>query len=583
MTDETDQPRPTWDDYPYTPYPPFKDHEDWRESVNAHAMSERDAMRGREFVADATANHELKHKHHEHPWCDKCWDRVDAFERVVDGYEQPKTRAQIHREMADAQPQKLDERMRDKLRAMLNEGWTVKPGFETEYGVDFRSLQVWEKYLDDLSEIEYHEEQRRNAGLRRAARYLMIHGRPPADTYDPDLDNTTLADELLDRDRLGDLPAIEPLIDGILTRHAYALLSGRRSTYKSFLALDWALCLATGRPWLGRATEQLRVLYVVGEGAYGLEARVSAWEEHNATKVGSDTFAVLPRALNLYRGGRDFDELVRVVKEGSYGLVVFDTLRRMSSGAEANAEKDMGLVVDRIEKVKRATAEGSVLVVAHSDKGDNSTRGSSVIEDDAEILWTTKADDHRLELHNGKMKDGPDDERIHLAPRPVGESLVLETLLASHAPDTTDSQRVILETLRDSFSEGGASGTQLRDACDLPKSTYYLALNTLKASGHVVNTGSKSRPHLELASTLESNESNDSPTPAQASDLGHSNESNQSNDPGPRVQSSPAPLIGLDVGLGTGQTTDCGCGQAIPAHHRMCADCATRIRAEATA
>jgi hypothetical protein len=55
------------------------------------------------------------------------------------------------------------------------------------------------------------------------------------------------AGEYLSRAELGDLPRPAPLIEGVLNRHSYAILRGRDGTYKSFLALDWALSLATGR------------------------------------------------------------------------------------------------------------------------------------------------------------------------------------------------------------------------------------------------------------------------------------------------------------------------------------------------
>ena len=52
-------------------------------------------------------------------------------------------------------------------------------------------------------------------------------------------------------------------------------------TFKSFVALDMACCVAIGRPWHGRAVKQGRVLYCVGEGAAGFPKRLRAWIKAN--------------------------------------------------------------------------------------------------------------------------------------------------------------------------------------------------------------------------------------------------------------------------------------------------------------
>jgi hypothetical protein len=44
------------------------------------------------------------------------------------------------------------------------------------------------------------------------------------------------------------------------------------------LFVDWAASVATVRPWQGRKTVKRRVLYVVGEGAFGFKGRAAAWE-----------------------------------------------------------------------------------------------------------------------------------------------------------------------------------------------------------------------------------------------------------------------------------------------------------------
>lgn len=53
-------------------------------------------------------------------------------------------------------------------------------------------------------------------------------------------------------------PAPEPLIEGILDAGTVTMLSGPFSTGKSFIALDWALSIASGTDWLGRSSPRWR-------------------------------------------------------------------------------------------------------------------------------------------------------------------------------------------------------------------------------------------------------------------------------------------------------------------------------------
>jgi hypothetical protein len=65
------------------------------------------------------------------------------------------------------------------------------------------------------------------------------------------------------------LPDPEPLIDGLIDHGTVTKLVGESSKGKSFVAIDWSLCIATGRPWQGHGVRQGRVLYIAAEGAFG--------------------------------------------------------------------------------------------------------------------------------------------------------------------------------------------------------------------------------------------------------------------------------------------------------------------------
>lgn len=301
--------------------------------------------------------------------------------------------------------------------------------------------------------------------------------------------------EFLRADQLDNLPIPEPLIADVLTRHAYGVLRGRDKTFKSFVALDWSLCLATGTPWQGKPVEQVRVLYVAGEGAHGVAARVRAWEKATGITVDPEWFVVRRSAVNLFRPGPEFDHLLAYVRDGEVGLVVLDTLRRMSGGAEGNGS-DMGTVIDNIERIKRETADGSVLTIAHTDKGDNDTRGFSGIEDDADIVWSTKreANTNEVTLACEKMKDGPDGHRFDLRLRPEGDSLVVGTVHSAHRSNlfAADSQAVqeVMAAMREVFAVNGATVPDLVELTGLSRATIFRVRARLEKSGRLVSNKS---------------------------------------------------------------------------------------------
>lgn len=78
-----------------------------------------------------------------------------------------------------------------------------------------------------------------------------------------------------------ELHDVEPppfLIDGVIPARSVNMLFGEFNLGKTFLALDWAASIATGKPWVGRETVQGDVLYVASEGDPGnLGLRTEAW------------------------------------------------------------------------------------------------------------------------------------------------------------------------------------------------------------------------------------------------------------------------------------------------------------------
>lgn len=302
------------------------------------------------------------------------------------------------------------------------------------------------------------------------------------------------AAHVLTRSALRALPDPEPLIDNVLDQGTTALLYGRWGTAKSFIALDWAASVATGRTWQGRYTEQRRVLYVAGEGAFGFKGRVDAWESGWHKQIGDGNFAILPFPVNLTRTV-DVANLGALIDWGGYSFVVLDTLARCMVGADENAAKDCGVVVDAMIRLLGCTPGGRGVVqgVHHAGKDGKTLRGSSAFEGAADTVYFSSRDGAVITLDREKRKDGPEADRHQFVIAPImgTESCVIskETVV-----DKLDRADKLLASFFDHFANVGASKAELRLVCDMPHATFYRALTDLLEHGDLINTGTDKRP-----------------------------------------------------------------------------------------
>jgi AAA domain/Bifunctional DNA primase/polymerase, N-terminal len=278
-----------------------------------------------------------------------------------------------------------------------------------------------------------------------------------------------LRDLILRRDDLDRLPKPEPLIEDTLDRRTVALLAGYHGTYKSFTALAWAASVATGTPWMGRPVQQGKVLYIVGEGATGIDHRLGAWEEYHGARIASDDLHVLPVAIQL-ADQRALAEVVDYVEAVGFALVIIDTVARAAVGLEENSAKDMGVFIEAAEQIKRATEPGAVLLVHHTGKDKSTVRGSSALEAAMDTVYTTEGGDGLIKLKRTKRKDGPMEDTHLLRFEPVAASGVLVSTKPTETPAVeldrrAGAFRVLHQTFGHIGSFAGTRGEEtLRDS-----------------------------------------------------------------------------------------------------------------------
>jgi hypothetical protein len=225
---------------------------------------------------------------------------------------------------------------------------------------------------------------------------------------------------------LDDIPDPVPLISGVLYVDSLAWVVGRPGHGKSLVTLDWMGHVGAGLPWCGLRTRKTNVVYVSPESPGGIKLRVRAWEQAMGQPMNGVYF--LPLAPQASIPGH-WQALTELCREVGAGLVVLDTQARVTLGLEENSSKDMGVFVDRLERL-RDTTKACVLTVHHTSKGGESLRGSSALEGAASTIVTVKKDGDMVTVsadpdHGGKTKDVAAFDPISLRIVPTGSSAIV--------------------------------------------------------------------------------------------------------------------------------------------------------------
>ena len=210
------------------------------------------------------------------------------------------------------------------------------------------------------------------------------------------------------------------LIEDVLVENSLAVLYGLWGSYKSFVALDWALSLATGTAWLGKAAMKADVLYICAEGIGGLKNRIAAWKQHHGINGSIEGVRIVPQAINLMDRASAEHLIVSAVEvQQASGftpkLVICDTLARSMAGGDENTMKDMALVIANADLIRRKLGGATFLPVHHSGKDQTlGMRGSSGLPSAADTSLRLTRTDPNVEMLCEKQKDGEAGWTLHM-------------------------------------------------------------------------------------------------------------------------------------------------------------------------
>jgi len=213
----------------------------------------------------------------------------------------------------------------------------------------------------------------------------------------------------------------EWLIDKLIPHKAVCVLTGKRGTMKTFLALQMAYSVATGNEFLGKFhTQQGGVLYLDKENGLNIMKKrtkmiKSGLNLDAPSKIGFICFSQLKIDKNT-----DIWEIEKEIQKNEIKLLIVDTYRRAISFDENDAGAVSQLFVDNLRPIAERS-DFSILLIHHNRKsgsgfGDemDEIRGSSDLANYADIILKTERKGTNLVLKQLKNRNAQEEEPIKI-------------------------------------------------------------------------------------------------------------------------------------------------------------------------
>lgn len=249
---------------------------------------------------------------------------------------------------------------------------------------------------------------------------------------------------------------IEWLIPGLwLPVDGSCLIAGPPGIGKSFLALEAAICVASGHAFLRHyPTKQGTVVYIDEEScAAGFNVRQRLLRSGNGLHLEAVHLHVAVKQGFLLDHEGVLDELIQLLKPLRPVLLVLDALIRLHTGDE-NSAKDMGGVTKNLARIQREIG-CAILLVQHERKQGllksrrDVVRGSSELTAWPDGVITLRRNRNHHEAYVLKSRSSADGQVIIYRQLIDDDVAVLEFIREEEAdtPKAEKAKRVVAELL----------------------------------------------------------------------------------------------------------------------------------------
>jgi hypothetical protein len=300
---------------------------------------------------------------------------------------------------------------------------------------------------------------------------------------------------------LGDGDAVEPkwLIDGLWSDAAVGVLGGEPKCCKSYLALDAAVSVASGRPCL-RSFPVRRsgpVLVFPAEDAHALVRRrleaIAAAAGMSLRDLPVHVITAPKLMLDSPRDRRSLDETVAAIKPV---LLILDPFIRLHS-IDENVAAEVAPILGYLRELQRRH-DVAVMLVHHARKDARGTRPGQALRGSSDLhgwgdsnlyLRRTRAG-LRLSIEH-RAAPGRDDVPLELAVHDAGPAL--RVLDAAAPPEVEPAERNAADRILEALgrADGPLSARELRRRCAIRASALWTELAALVAAGRLERTAQK--------------------------------------------------------------------------------------------
>lgn len=196
-------------------------------------------------------------------------------------------------------------------------------------------------------------------------------------------------------------------VKGVIQANAVGMLFGASGSFKSFIALDYALHRAYGMPWLGKKTGKGLPIYLAAEGGAGLMRRIAAWHTARNMEWRQCPMRVVIQPMQFAGDAKQLREAIDASGVTPTDIII-DTMSQTFAGEE-NSSTEVARYLAALGSDLRAPYGATVLVVHHV--GHNATerpRGSSAMLANVDFMLGCYRDEKEMvaTVEAFKQKDG---------------------------------------------------------------------------------------------------------------------------------------------------------------------------------
>lgn len=231
-----------------------------------------------------------------------------------------------------------------------------------------------------------------------------------------------------------ELPPSDYLVYGAIERDDLGMIYGDAAAGKTYLSIDLAVCLATGSPWMNRwqIKEPRKVLYFISEGRKAFFRRILAavngmglrgYDVKKVYQLVDENFIIVPEVPQFFQNNAErhfthYLDLWQEMESPQVDIFFIDTIRRASVGGNENAQQDVSIVIDGINRMQQKM--GSAACFIHHSNKSGGYSGSTVYRGNIDFQFRVEGvyrEPRKLtidKIRDGEL-DGPIPGNDHVA------------------------------------------------------------------------------------------------------------------------------------------------------------------------